>query len=75
MRILQQGLCPDSTFSEALAKLLCISVWIKNWLWLDYKLAHKNFKCADAVCETSLVNCSLGSVKGGRVILQVHCRG
>lgn len=39
------------------------------------KLKHSNSKCAHADCETSLVNCALGSVKGERVILQVQCRG
>lgn len=39
------------------------------------KLKLPNSKCTDAVCETWLVNCSLGCLKGERVILQVQCRG
>lgn len=58
--------------------LMLLGHHIKFMLCLTRKNSQNeslNSQTLDAVCETSLVNCSLGSVKGERVILQVQCRG
>lgn len=60
------------------AMLMLLGHHIKFMLCLTRKNSQNeslNSQTLDAVCETSLVNCSLGSVKGERVILQVQCRG
>lgn len=58
---------PNSLLFVLSIMLILAIIGVSNSVW---KLA--NSKCADGFCETALGNCSLCSVMGERVILQVQ---